>query len=89
MELSILTKLLSAFSIGANDEEACTYAGIHPRTYYRYRNKNEEFCQFVDTMKLKTPLKARSLLNRAFDDVENARLAYTYLRDRYPHEFSK
>lgn len=40
-------------------------------------------------MKLKTPLKARAILNKAFDDVENARLAYTYLKDKYPHEFSK
>lgn len=40
-------------------------------------------------MKLKTPLKARMLLNKAFDDAENAKLAYQYLRDKYPHEFSK
>lgn len=40
-------------------------------------------------MKKQTPLKARMLLNKAFDDVENARLAYTYLRDTYPREFSK
>jgi hypothetical protein len=40
-----MTKLEDAFLDDLTDEEACDYAGIAPRTYYRWIAADDEFCQ--------------------------------------------
>lgn len=89
MTEEVLSKLLTAYAIGANDEEASSYAGIHVNSYYRHIEKYPDFWELVDIMKVRLPLKARMTLDKAIGDVKNAKLAFFYLRDRYPREFSK
>lgn len=89
MTEEVLQKLLTAFAIGANDEEASSYAGIHKNSYYNHVVKYPEFLELVDIMKSRCPLQSRMTLHTAMKDPKNAKLAYFYLRDRYPREFSK
>jgi len=76
----VLTKLEAAFKVGANDTEACEYAEIEPRTYYRYLKKNPDFCQKKAGWKTRPCLKAKFTVYKNLDDPKLA-LDYLKLRD--------
>lgn len=55
----VLSKLETAFAIGASDKEACIFAGIAEKTLYRYQAANEDFRQRKALLKTTPILKAR------------------------------
>lgn len=80
----VLAKLEDAFRIGANDEEACLYAGIDPSTLYRYQDKNEAFCKQKVMWKRNPILKARHTIYENLDDPSVAK----WLLERRDKDFS-
>lgn len=94
-------KILTALAIGATLEESANYAGVTRVTLYNYFTRFPEFEALATTMRTKTPLKTRRITNYYFDQtikkidskqevsVDDFKLAYGYLRDKYPREFSK
>lgn len=98
---SVVQKILTALAIGCTYEESANYGGIHKRTLYNYFQQFPQFETLCESMRTKTPLKARRIANYYFDQVikkidlkeelspDEFKLAYTYLRDKYPREFSK
>jgi len=58
----VVGKLEAAFSVGANDTEACAHAGISRDTYYSHRKTDSTFSDRIDALKEKLPLKAKSQL---------------------------
>ena len=83
----ILAKLETAFAIGATDVEACAHAGCSPSTYYRYSNDNPEFCERVNALKEKLPLKAKSELAKLINDGDKTTVLW-YLERKKRNEFS-
>lgn len=59
---SVVQKLEQAFSIGANDSQACAYAGIARQTFYSHLQKNPEFAERMAFLKQKLPLEAKNQL---------------------------
>lgn len=51
LTVASLAKLIAAFQRGDTDEEACQYARIHPATYYRWKNKDEQFREQIEDAK--------------------------------------
>ncbi|HWY79106.1 MAG TPA: hypothetical protein VNW29_01990 [Candidatus Sulfotelmatobacter sp.] len=51
--------LTAAFQNGFNVDEACSYIGINPSTYYRHLKKNPSFAEKMERAKLFTELKAK------------------------------
>jgi hypothetical protein len=47
----MLSDLKYAFSNDCTDEMACRYAGVHRDTYYTWRKKSDEFCEYIDKAK--------------------------------------
>lgn len=48
----VLAKLTEAFKQGFNDEQACDYAQIHPATFYRHMQSDENFAREIRGAKL-------------------------------------
>lgn len=71
-------KLEESFAIGANDTEACSYAGISRQTYYTYLKHNPQFFDRVQHLKTKLPLKAKKELVHLIEDG-NAKAIFWYL----------
>lgn len=59
---SVVQKLEQAFSIGANDSQACAYAGISRQTYYSHLAKDTDFKERCEFLKQKLPLEAKNQL---------------------------
>lgn len=70
---TILAKLEDAFRNAFTDEMACLYAGIDPRTLYRYIEAVPEFGQRKEELKLHPNLKAQTVIVRDIDNVSGAR----------------
>jgi hypothetical protein len=60
----IINKLEQAFALGANDSEACSYAGISRQSYYKQLKTDEEFSNKIKKQKTLLPLKAREELHK-------------------------
>lgn len=63
----VVNKLEQAFATGANDTEACSYAGISRQTYYQHLKKDAEFSDRIERQKSMLPLKARQELKKLID----------------------
>lgn len=74
----IVKKLEESFAIGANDTEACSYAGISRQSYYTYLKKNPKFFDRVQQLKTQLPLKAKKELVNLIEDG-NAKAIFWYL----------
>ena len=70
---NVLTKLDDAFMNSFTDEMACLYAGIEPRTLYRYIEANPEYGQRKEELKLHPNLKAQQTLVSDIGNVGGAR----------------
>lgn len=81
----ILGKLEGAFKIGANDREACSYAGINPDTLYEYQKKHPEFTEQKEAWKQNPIMKAK---NTIFSNLDDPRTAQWYLERKCKEEFS-
>lgn len=68
MTEEVIELLAEAWLFGCSDEEACTYAGIAPKTLYNFQSENEEFLQYKEHLKTHPILKARMTLYRNLDD---------------------
>lgn len=68
IDKTTLTKLEDAFSIGLSDKKACAYAGINPRTLYRYQQENPEFSQRKEELKLRPDIRAQKGVVGSLDD---------------------
>ena len=59
-----VNKLEQAFSIGASDTEACSFAGISRQAYYVYIKNNPKFLDRINGLKSRLPMKAKTELAR-------------------------
>lgn len=80
----VVAKLESAFKIGANDTEACLFAGIDRSTLFRYQEKNPEFCNKKEEWKRNPILKAKNTIYKNLDDPSVAR----WLLERRDDDYS-
>jgi hypothetical protein len=81
MTKDVLVSLSEAWLIGSNDEEACTYAGIHPASLYAFQKDKPEFLEYKEHLKRNPILKARMALYKALDDPN---YAWKYLQKKAP-----
>lgn len=63
-----LESMAEAWLMGCNDEEASTYAGIHPATLYLFQKDKPEFIEYKEHLKRNPILKARMTLYKALND---------------------
>lgn len=80
-----IIKLEQAFAIGLKDVEALAYAGVSSSAFYAYCQKNPEFQERKEELKLKPILKAKNTIFRNLDDEAVARW---YLERKCKDEFS-
>jgi hypothetical protein len=85
----VVTKLKEAFAIGATVEEACFYAEISDRTYYRWIEKNPELCQEFDRMRQKLPLKAKENIARQIQDYKDIGLSKWLIERQQPESYGE
>lgn len=71
-------KLEQAFSIGATDTEACSFAGISRQAYYLYIKKNPDFLDRINQLKSRLPMKAKTELARLIQNG-NEKAIFWYL----------
>lgn len=68
----VLELLRQAFAVDATIEEACFYAGISDRTYYRWKENNPELCQDLERLRLTPILAARQTIVSGLKQVGTA-----------------
>lgn len=68
----VVTKLEDAFRVGANNTEACFYAGISTRTLARYEEKHPEFSQRKEGLKSQLLLAAKQKIATQILDKKDA-----------------
>ena len=68
MTEAAVAKLTNAFSVGANDAEACRFAGISQDTFYRHLKDDAEFCVSMEAIKDRPVLKAKSVVIKSIND---------------------
>lgn len=81
----VVSKLEYAFSIGCPTLEACSFAGISGKTFYRFIEKYPEFWDRFKDLKNKPILEARDTVVRAIKT--NPEMAFRYLERKRPKEF--
>ena len=87
MTKDVLNKLEAAYSWGCSDAEACLWAGIEPRTLYKYQQTTPEFIQRKELLKETPNLKARQVLNLALQQKDK-QTAQWWLERKKKEEFS-
>ena len=73
MTPEIISKLENVFAMGGTDEEACFYAGIGKSALYNFQEKNPEFVERKEGLKLKPVLKARQTIINSLDNPNEAK----------------
>lgn len=86
LDQEILMSLKQAYSIGATDEEAASYAGIHRATLYRHLKESPEFKDWCENLKRRPILKAKSTVVANLNDPI---IAFRYLERKARVEFAK
>ena len=84
MTPTVLRKLEEVFSYAGTDKEAALYAGISESTLYDYCQKNPEFSERKELLKMNPVLKARKTVYESLDQPATARW---YLEKRMRKEF--
>ena len=83
----ILWKLIDIFKIDWTVEEACSYAGICPDTYYRNMKKNKGFSEKISDAKQFKFIYAKQKLFKSMDsknDAVSQKWALEFLTRRHP-----
>lgn len=83
MTTEVLGKLEQAFKIGANDREACLFAGINPDTLYEYQKKHPEYTEQKEDWKRNPCLKAKNTIFKNLDDPSVAKWLLERKDDSY------
>jgi hypothetical protein len=84
---NVLAKLESVFKLGVNDEVACSYAGIHPATFYRHMNSNKSFASKIKTAKGFLRIAASQVVANAIIENKDLQSAKWWLEKKHPDEF--
>ena len=79
-----LKKLEEAFAIDCTIDEASLYAGITPKTYYNWIDKDPELLQRFNALRNNPPLKARKTIVESLGDPNHA---FRYMERKRPDEF--
>ena len=82
---AIMEKLLFAFSYDCTIGEACYYAEIDEKTYYKILEEYPEFIQKINRARNRPIFKARQSVINSFDDPN---IALKYLERKAKAEFS-
>jgi hypothetical protein len=86
MTEDVLAKLRQAFLMGCDDEEACAFAEIDPKTLYRYQEKNHEYASEKAKWKQNPILKAKATIYSNLNEKETAKW---YLERKKKGEFAQ
>lgn len=73
---TVVNKLEQAFAIGANDSQACSYAGISRQTFYARLKKDSEFRDKIESQKEKLALKAKEQLAKLIQSGDRATILW-------------
>ncbi len=80
----VVSKLESAFAIGADVTLACSHAGISRETYYEYLRKHPEMADKYAQLRRRPILKA---LNTVVASLDDPKMAKWYLAKKKSDEF--
>lgn len=80
----VVSKLESAFAIGADVSLACAHAGISRQTYYEFIKKYPAMADRYEQIRKKPILKA---LNTVVGNLDDPKVAKWYLTKKQPEEF--
>lgn len=81
----VIGKLESAFANGYNIVQACSYANIHPDTYYEWLNNDQDFSDNMTKAQTNLGMHARKVVA---DEVKQGNLrAATWWLERRDPEF--
>ena len=83
----IINKLDYAFSIGCNDSEAISFAGISKSAFYNYIDNHPEYKERKEALKLKPVLKAKKANNDLIESGDPVHIRW-YLERKKADEFS-
>ena len=86
MTPEVLQKLEVAFSMGANQAEACVHADISETTFSSWKQRYPELSENLMRLKNKPPLLAKATLLKGIGKDPN--LALRYLERVSPDEYS-
>lgn len=86
MTPTVVRKLEEAFALGCTDLEASLYANIAPATLYNHQDKNPQFLERKEQLKMMPVLRARTALVKSLD--KDPILALKYLERKKKDEFS-
>lgn len=78
---AMVGKLRTAYIMGSNDSEACSYAEISRDTLHEWRKKYPEFSDKIEAWKSNPFLKAKATIYKNLDDAKTA-MWYLERRDR-------
>jgi predicted DNA-binding protein (UPF0251 family) len=78
----VVAKLEEAFKNDFKDEEACSHAGIHRATYYRWLNEDEKFRDKMEEAQQFLFKVARNKLAKGLQDGTISPTEYLDRRDR-------
>jgi hypothetical protein len=81
IDKNVLQKLEIAFSNALSDEKACAHVGISPRTLYYYQEKNPEYLQEKEALKLRPDIKAQQTI---INNLGDPNYAWKWLERRDP-----
>ena len=73
---SVVNKLEQAFAIGANDTQACSYAGISRQTFYVKLKADPVFRDKIEAQKEKLALKAKEQLAKLIQGGDRATILW-------------
>jgi len=84
-QLTIL-KLEEAFANGLSDEQACAYANVSKTPFYNYQQKNPQFKERKEQLKMRPDIKAKST---AVKSLEEPIYAWRWLERKDPEFLPK
>lgn len=86
---TLVTKLKEAFAIGATVQQACYYAEISERTYYRWCEANPVLSQEFNDMRAKLPLAAKANIAGAIQNAKDIGLSKWLVERTEPEAYGE
>lgn len=78
----VVSKLYHAFSLGTKVYEACLFAGISTKAYYRFAKENEEFRDIKEVLVKMPSLRARQRLVAGIDESFENAMKYMAVKEK-------
>lgn len=85
----VVTKLKEAFAIRATIEEACNYAEISTRSYYRWVEKNPILSHEFERMRQKLPLAAKANIAASIQTQKSVGDSWKLLEKTNPETYGE